>query len=146
MLETVREFGRMQLADAGEDQEARAAIRGWAVGLARAHSVDLTSANQFAAIDALSAEENNLADELRAAIAARDGSAVVELLATLGMFWTVRGEHGRLLALANPVSDVLTEWEPPPHLADVTGAAIAIVLTNTMIAGGDRVGKLQQQL
>src|SRR5262249_42028448 len=120
--------------------------RGWAVGLARAHGVGLSSADQFAAIDALSPEENNLADELRASIAARDGCATVELLATLGMFWTVRGEHGRLLALADAVTDVLGNWQPPPELADVTSAAIAIVLTNTMIAGGERVGRLQEQL
>ena len=33
MLETVREFGRMQLIDAGEDRDARAAVRRWARGL-----------------------------------------------------------------------------------------------------------------
>ncbi len=36
MLETVREFGRMRLASAGEDAAARAAQRAWAVGYVRA--------------------------------------------------------------------------------------------------------------
>ena len=146
MLETVREFGRMQLAAAGEDSEARTALRGWAVGLVRAHSAGLTSARQFEAIDALGAEEINLADELRSAIATGDGGAAVHLLAALGMFWTVRGEHGRLLVLAEPVTTMLCDWQPPPELADVTCAAIAIVLTNSMIAGGERAGRLQAQL
>ncbi len=146
MLETVREFGRMQLAAAGEDREARGAVREWAVGLARANTARLTSADQFAAIDAVAAEENNLADELRSAIADADGSAVVQLLASLGMFWTVRGEHGRMLLMADAVADVLADWQPPPELAEVTSAAIALVLTNTMIAGGERVGRLQAQL
>ena len=72
MLETVREFGRMQLAAAGEEPSARAAQRGWATGYASAQQAGITGAGQFAAIDALGAEETNLADELRAAIADGD--------------------------------------------------------------------------
>ncbi|MBO0836370.1 MAG: transcriptional regulator, partial [Actinobacteria bacterium] len=146
MLETVREFGRMKLADGGQDRDARLALRRWAVGYARAYSAPLMGAEQFAAMDALSAEEINLADELRSAIAEADRSAVAQLLATLGMFWTVRGEHARLMVLAEAVADVLGDWQPPPELAEVAGAAIAIVLTNTMIAGGERAGRLQVQL
>ena len=72
MLETVREFGRMQLVDAGEDGEARDALRRWATAYARLHGARLPSSEQLAAIDALSAEEVNLADELRGAISDRD--------------------------------------------------------------------------
>jgi predicted ATPase/DNA-binding SARP family transcriptional activator len=146
MLETVREFGRMQLAEAGEDLEARAALRRWAAGYARAHGDGLTSAAQFAAIDALRAEEINLADELRLAIADGDRSALVQLLAALGMFWTIRGEHIRIMVLDEAVTDVLSDWQPPPQLQDMTSAAIAVVLTNTLILGGERVSRLQAQL
>jgi len=146
MLETVREFGRMQLIDAGEDGEARAALRRWAVSYARAHGDRLTSAGQFAAIDAIDGEEINLADELRLATAEGDGGAMVQLLAALGMFWMIRGEHIRLLVLDEAVTDVLCDWPPPPQLEDTTSAAIAVVLTNTLIAGGERVGRLQEQL
>ena len=72
MLETVREFGRMQLVDAGEDEDARAIQRSWAVAHARRHGARLPGSDQFAAIDALSAEEINLADELRGSIADGD--------------------------------------------------------------------------
>jgi hypothetical protein len=146
MLETVREFGRMRLAEAGEDLEARAALRRWAVDYARHHGARLTAAGQFAAIDALSAEETNLADELRAAIADGDLGALVELLASLGMFWTLRGEHIRLLALADAVAEALRDWHPPPELHEATSAAVAIMLTNIMIAGGERFGQLQALL
>src|SRR5581483_49716 len=67
MLETVREFGRMQLVDAGEDGEARMVVRRWATDYVREHGSGLSNAAQFAAIDAVSAEEVNLADELRGA-------------------------------------------------------------------------------
>ena len=100
MLETVREFGRMQLGEAGEDAEARAAPAGAGRPPTPApHGAGLSGASQFAAIDALAAEEINLADELRGAIADGDRGALVELLAALGMFWTIRGEHARLIVL-----------------------------------------------
>src|SRR5215469_2016101 len=146
MLETVREFGSMQLSDAGEDREARAAVRRWAIGYARDHGVRLSTTDQFAAIDAVGAEEINLTDELRAAIASGDRCGAVQLLATLGMFWTIRGEHVRILVLAEAVADALCDWQPPPELADATSTAIAIVLANTVIVGGARVGRLQAQL
>ena len=44
MLETVREFGLMRLAQAGEDSAARAAQRRWAAGYADAHSASSRAA------------------------------------------------------------------------------------------------------
>ena len=84
MLETVREFGRLQLEQAGEGGEARAARRAWATAYADRHRAGLFNRDQFATIDALAAEEINLADELRDALADGDRGALVELLAVLG--------------------------------------------------------------
>ena len=84
MLETVREFGRLQLEQAGEGDEARAARRAWAIAYAGGRRDGLFSRDQFATIDALAAEEINLADELRDALAGGDRGALVELLAALG--------------------------------------------------------------
>jgi predicted ATPase/DNA-binding SARP family transcriptional activator/tetratricopeptide (TPR) repeat protein len=146
MLETVREFGRMQLVDAGEDVEARAALRRWAIGFASEQGPRLMSRDEFAAIDVLGEEEINLADELRGALADGDRDAVVQLLAALGMFWTIRGEHVRLLTLVDAVADAVSEWQPSPEMYAATGAAMAIVLTNTMISGSERLGDLQALL
>jgi len=143
MLETVREFGRMQLVDAGEDRDARGALRRWAVAYAHDHGARLASTGQFAAIDAVGAEEVNLADELRGAVADGDHPALVELLASLGTFWMIRGDHARIMALADVVADALRDWRPPPQLADVTGVAVALVLANSTIAGGGRISQLQ---
>jgi predicted ATPase len=136
MLETVREFGRMQLAGAGEDASARAAQRSWAVGYASAHQAGITGPGQFAAIDALSAEETNLADELRGAIADGDRDSLVQLLAALGLLWTMRGEHLRLVVLAQAVAEAVRGWLPPPDLANAARAAVAITLNNSMMIGG----------
>ncbi len=143
MLETVREFGRMQLVDAGEDHEAHAALRRWAVGYAREHSARLIGAEQLAAMDAFGTEEVNLADELRRAIADGDPATLVELLAALGFFWFIRGAHIRLSVLADAVADTLRDWTPPPELVAASRAAVAMTLANTLISGGERVGELQ---
>ena len=135
MLETVREFGRIQLAGAGEDASARAAQRSWAVGYASARQAGLTGAGQFAAIDALGAEETNLADELRGAIADGDRDSLVQLLAALGLFWTMRGEHLRLVTLAGAVADAVRGWLPPPDLANAARAVVAVTLNNSMMIG-----------
>jgi predicted ATPase/DNA-binding SARP family transcriptional activator len=146
MLETVREFGRMQLIDAGEDAEANAARRAWAISYASEHVAQLTGTEQFAAIDALGAEEVNLADELRGAIADGDMDAAVQLLVPLGMFWSIRGEHLRLVSLSAVLAGAIGDWSPAPELENVTRAAAAIVLTNAMIAGDQRASPLRALL
>ena len=123
------------MRSAGEDASARAAQRGWAVGYASARQAALTGAGQFAAIDAIGAEETNLADELRGAIADGDRDSLVQLLAALGLFWTMRGEHLRLVTLAGAVAEAVRGWLPPPDLADAARAAVAVTLNNSMMIG-----------
>jgi len=146
MLETVREFGRMQLAAAGEETGARAAQRRWAVAYTGAQLAYMAGPSQLTAIDALAAEETNLADELRGAVADGDRDTLVQLLAALGMFWTMRGEHIRLLVLAKAVADAIGGWCPPPDLEDATRAAVAITLNNLMMAGGQDSSPLRDLL
>jgi predicted ATPase/DNA-binding SARP family transcriptional activator len=146
MLETVREFGRMQLVDAGEDAQARSARRRWAVGYAGSHTSALTSVDQFAAIDAVAVEEINLADELRECVADRDRDALVVLLATLGIFWAIRGEHGRLMAVSGAIAETIEGWSPSPEIVDSARAAAAITLTNSMIIRDDRTGPIRDLL
>ena len=107
MLETVREFGRMQLVGAGEDAAAHAAHLAWA----RRYAVDApprpVRSGQVAAVRAIAAEENNLADALRAAVAVPDPAATADLTAALAGFWTVRGENTRVIAVAAAVDAAL---------------------------------------
>jgi predicted ATPase len=146
MLETVREFGRMQLIDAGEDAQARSARRGWAIAYAHRHGDDVMGRNQFTAIDAVGVEEINLADELRECIADRDRDALVVLLATLGLFWAIRGEHGRLIAISGAIGETVEGWSPPPERTASARAAMAITLTNAMITREGRTGPIRDLL
>ncbi|MBO0804503.1 MAG: AAA family ATPase [Nocardiopsaceae bacterium] len=136
MLETVREFGVLRLADAGEERAARASLRRWAVGYARAYRAQVMGSGQFEAIDALSAEETNLADELRGAIADDDHGSLAGLLATLGLLWTIRGQHVRIVVLAEAVTAAMRDWEPPADLADEARTAMAIMLANSRMTNG----------
>ncbi len=87
----------------------------------------LTGPSQFAAIDALARRGDQPGRRAaRARSPTATAAALVQLLAALGLFWTMRGEHIRLLALAQAVSEALRDWMPPPELADAARAAVAI--------------------
>jgi predicted ATPase/DNA-binding SARP family transcriptional activator len=133
MLETVREFGRMRLVEAGEDEAARAAQRAWATAYALENTAVLFGTSQFAAVDALRAEESNLAELLRQALGEPHPATAVQLLAGVGALWTVRGDHPRIIALREAITQAVTDWYPPPELEDVTRVALLVALMNIMV-------------
>ncbi|GAA2886071.1 BTAD domain-containing putative transcriptional regulator [Streptosporangium fragile] len=146
MLETVREFGRMQLDAAGETAEARAAVHGWAVGYAGRHGVRLYSPEQIDAMDRLRSEETNLADILREALADSDPEAVVVLFSALGGYWSIRGDHPRGIVLTPAVAAALTGWTPPPRLLDRARVTLSMALLNTVIVPSEETGTLARLL
>ncbi len=133
MLETVREFGRMQLVGAGEDGAAHAAQLAWARHYASTQGAELWSAGQVAAVHALAAEENNLADALRAAVALPDPAATADLTAALAGFWTIRGENTRVIAMAAAVDSALAGWHPEPGEIDAAVSAAAMTALTTVV-------------
>ncbi|MEO7943658.1 MAG: hypothetical protein ABIR34_09685, partial [Marmoricola sp.] len=80
--------------------------------------------------DELTAEENNLADVLRRALADDETASAVRLLATLGTFWAITGNHPRVFALAETAERMLERWEPPPELVPATQEAFGILLSH----------------
>jgi predicted ATPase len=133
MLETVREFGRMQLVGAGEDAEAERAQLAWARRYALVHRAHLYSREQVAAVLALAAEENNLADALRSAVAVPEQAATAELTSALASFWTIRGENTRVIAVASAVDAAFEGWEPAPEEVDSAVTAAAVTVMNTVL-------------
>ena len=66
LLETVREFGQMQLADAGDDAETPGRLRAWGDRLRAGRVAAASSArDQVETMSAIRAEEGNLVDLLR---------------------------------------------------------------------------------
>ncbi|GAA3249513.1 hypothetical protein GCM10020216_081630 [Nonomuraea helvata] len=146
MLETVREFGRMRLREAGEEAPARAAQRDWATAYVLEHGTQLFSPAQFAAADALHAEESNLADLLRQALGEPDPVTTVQLLAGVGALWLIRGDHARVFVHRHAIAQATTGWVPPPHLVEVTRAAMLVTLMNIMIVNDRSVDPLRDLL
>ncbi|GII77594.1 hypothetical protein Sru01_25760 [Sphaerisporangium rufum] len=146
MLETVREFGRLRLAEAGEEAPARAAQRDWATSYALEHAAAMFSPAQYAAVDALHAEEGNLADLLRQALADSDPGTVVRLLTGVGALWSIRGDHSRILVHWEAISQVIAGWTPPPSLVEETRTSLLILFMNVVVIIDQRNSPLRDLL
>jgi predicted ATPase/DNA-binding SARP family transcriptional activator len=139
MLETVREFGRLRLDEAGDGDAAAAAVRRWAASFALTEGARLDSADQVAAARAMRAEETNLADILRASLADGDVGTATTVLGALGSFWWIAGEEPRILSVATAVNDAVAGWDPPAELVDRTRYALSLVLSSGLVTvGGTR--------
>ncbi|MET0838999.1 MAG: hypothetical protein ABWY19_09485, partial [Marmoricola sp.] len=130
MLETVREFGTLRLAESGERAEALAAQSAWAVALADRTRNALFSEHQVSAVDELSREENNVADVLRRAMADDDAALGVSLIATLGIFWAITGNNPRVFAMVDASERLLESWDPPPELVPATQEALSVLVSH----------------
>jgi predicted ATPase len=146
MLETVREFGGLRLAELGETEAAREALTGWAVELAGRWGSRLFGPDQVATVDLLDSEEANLADVLRRLLLAGDAERGVQLLGALGGLWSVTGNFPRFLAMADLAEQVLVSWEPPPELEQVTVDAVALLLVHLGFMRPDGVADLTATL
>ncbi|SFC80011.1 Predicted ATPase [Nocardioides terrae] len=133
LLETVREFGRMQLVDAGDDAEASERLREWAVELADAAGRRLFSRDQVATMAEVRVEEGNLLGVVRAALAAGDVATVIRIFTSLGGFWTIEGSHLKVVSLAQQVEDLVLPAPLVPGLEDALRTVLVFIITNRMI-------------
>ncbi|KRA29636.1 MULTISPECIES: ATP-binding protein [unclassified Nocardioides] len=146
MLETVREFGRLQREAAGESGKVSNALQSWAVDLASREGRRLFNTDQVEAMDRLREEETNLADILREAIGAGDQDAVAVLFATLGGYWSISGDHFRSMAVAPAVGRALDGWEVSPALTDTARSALCATLFSVRFTGSGGAEQLTGQL
>lgn len=139
LLETVREFGRMQLVDAGDDVIADGRLRAWAIDLARTARRRLFTRDQVETMTLLRAEEGNLVESLRHAIAEGDAALAAAVLAALVTFWSVEGSHLKILNLAVPALPLLAERPIVPGTEeDLRGALASILITARVFMGHDQ--------
>ncbi len=140
MLETVREFGLLRLADADELGRARAAQVCWAVELCERWSADVFGPGQFEAMDHLWPEEGNLADVLRRALTEADVAPAIRLLGTLGSMWAITGNHPRIFSVSELARRLFLDHEVPADLRPVAAEALSMLLVyaDFLGAGTDR--------
>ncbi len=146
MLETVREFGRLHLGESGDRDVARSAQDRWAVALCTRLSAQLYGEEQVEAVTEVRAEEINLADVVRRALGEPDPPVVVVILSTLATYWSITGNHARLIVLVDAAEDALRDWTPPESLLDRARLTLALLLGNAGVAFGRGVGELGELL
>ena len=91
LLESVYQFARQKLTEAGEVSELSQRQLGWLRGLAAA--ADLTGPDQGAWLDVLDAELDNIQAGLEWGVTAAPGP-MLELAGALAAFWQARGHIG----------------------------------------------------
>ena len=116
MLETVREFAAERLTVSGLRDDAQRCQDAWAAAYVDRCGAALFGPGEVAAVDELATEENNLADVLRRAVRDGDRAMVARLLACLGGFWTISGNHPRIFTIADSAESLLVGWDPPAEL------------------------------
>jgi predicted ATPase/DNA-binding SARP family transcriptional activator len=129
MLETVREFGDLQLAAADDTETARERMFEWAMGFSRATLQRMDGSAQLAAIATVSAEQDNLVSILREALDASRPEVVVGVFGVLGYFWTIRGNHTEVLSFGPSIAAATRDYTP--DVSDVVPA----VATYTLLGG-----------
>jgi predicted ATPase/class 3 adenylate cyclase len=112
MLETIREFGREQLAQGGEEDEL---LRRHALEFARfAEEADagLRSDDQLLWFERLEAEHDNLRAAIESSLAAGDDETALRLGGSLGWFWYA---HGHALEGCTRLTELLARTEGAPE-------------------------------
>lgn len=139
MLETVREFGRLQLGRRGELELAQDRILAWAAGFAGSTVDELFGRTQVEAFRRVALDEDNLLDALRRAMAGERPDVVVRLFALLGCYWSLRSAHSEVIALSPGVFDAIRRYDPDEASADFAVFTLVIIAA-TMVIAQERVG------
>ncbi|MGN7190697.1 BTAD domain-containing putative transcriptional regulator [Curtobacterium sp. SAFR-003] len=136
LLETVREFGADRLDERGTTGQVRAAMTTWGRELsATCNLFALTGPAQLAAFGVVRREAETLVTLLRWAVRDEDGPTVAHVFAALGGYWTLRGTHGEVVAVAQDVIAALRSAPVAP--ADRTATVVSLVLCGASAAFTD---------
>ncbi|PYY34854.1 BTAD domain-containing putative transcriptional regulator [Curtobacterium sp. MCBD17_030] len=129
LLETVREFGAARLEESGATGDVRAAMTRWACRAAAEHDLFIVrTTDQVVRFRVLEREADNLVTMLRWNLRAEDAVAVAPLFSALAGYWSFRGAHGEVAAIASDVVAVLRTVPPEPEPEPATGVRTAAVL------------------
>src|SRR5215469_10854629 len=99
MLDTIKEYARDRLAEAGESDLARHAHLAYFTGLAEAADPHLRRAEQLEWLATLEAEHDNIAVALRGALAAGEAQGAMRLAAATGWYWWLGGHKAEGIEL-----------------------------------------------
>ncbi|MFZ4893952.1 AfsR/SARP family transcriptional regulator [Plantibacter sp. Mn2098] len=127
MLETVREFGAMMLAEAGEDALVQERFAQWAVQFSKRELPETQGPDQIAALARTRLEQDNLVSVLRWGIDAGRPDIVAPVFALLSYSWSVRSAHSEVLAFGEAVLDAVRGTVPDPDDVDSYSVCLAMI-------------------
>ncbi|XRQ09976.1 BTAD domain-containing putative transcriptional regulator [Actinomadura welshii] len=133
MLETIREYGRERLDEAGETDRVRAAHVACFLELAERAEPHLRRPEQLEWIALLAAERDNLLAALQSAADGGDAASAVRLGAAMAVFWMIQGDHAEAAQRLRSALNV-PRREPVP--VDAEAAALGGYVFNTVMSGG----------
>lgn len=124
LLETVREYGRDRLLEAGEMNDARIRHRSYYARLAEEIEPGLSGPDQIEALNTLELEHDNLRSALNWSLVDDEGVADgLRIAGALGWFWKVRGFPREGLQRCRELLEEPAAREPTPARAKVLNAA-----------------------
>jgi predicted ATPase/DNA-binding SARP family transcriptional activator len=136
MLETVREFAVARREAAGETDQAVGGFLAWARDFGVANQESAFGSDPYTTVARIRAEEDNLAQALRYALARADGGTVAATAAALEGLWVVESRYAPLLALAEEAGRALSGFRPGPDLVETTRTTLALSTYFTFLLMG----------
>jgi predicted ATPase len=138
MLETVREFSTARREAAGETGPVVGAFLAWAREFGVAHHDAVFGADPFVPLARIRAEQDNLAQALRYALARADGGTVAATSAVLGNLSIIESNYQRMRTLASEAARLLSHFRPGPDLVEATRTTLVMFTTYTFLLEGPR--------
>lgn len=138
MLDTIRQYARDRLAEAGETESARRAHLAYFTRLAETAEPHLRRAEQLEWLAVLGAEHHNIAAAMRGALAARDAAGALRLAAAAGWYWWLGGYKAEGLEFVTAVADL------PAEVDDATRAMVYALVVHFLSSGrndADQIGE-----
>ncbi|MFE3001199.1 BTAD domain-containing putative transcriptional regulator [Nocardia sp. NPDC059246] len=129
MLETIRQYARDRLAEAGEADAARRAHLAYFTGLAATAEPHLRRAEQLEWLAVLEPEHDNIAAAMRGALAAEDATAAMGLAAAAGWYWWLSGHKAEGMELVTAAA------RTPGEADDETRATVYGLVVHFMTSG-----------
>jgi predicted ATPase/DNA-binding SARP family transcriptional activator len=124
MLDTIKEYARDRLAEAGESDPVRHAHLEYFTGLAETADPHLRRAEQLEWLATLEAEHDNIAVALRGVLAAGEAHGAMRLAAAAGWYWWLGGHKAEgielITAAASTTGEVSDEIRAMVYALGVT--------------------------
>lgn len=127
MLETVREFGDLELVRADETQVVQEGMFSWAREFCRETLSTMHGREQVRSFNLLTTEQDNLVTVLRQSIELRRQDVLSSVFAALAYYWTLRSAHSEVISFGAVVLEALKGWDPEGVDRDDAAAVYTLI-------------------